>query len=959
MSKTHTRSASIPRRLVLAALLLSCLAFLASPQSGAAPAPIWRAAAQDPSAVFGGTMTTSSTYAAGKDADPKLDALAPRLVYPNSQWNALWGGSSDRVTYTISIPTAGTWYLWGRFYYPNAPGGVDGNSFFARMDSGLRQVFGNAGDRYQRWHWGGDGNVTKGTPRALSLGYLKAGTHKLLIEKREVRTIPPRLDAFVLTMDAAFVPTDALAAKALELTPGGDPSTFTVTPTAMDFGKLAVGKVSAPISATITNTGKAALTVSSLAIGGTNPGSFSVNGTGFTLQPGAKSTVGVVFKPQGASPRKATLEVTTNAGKGIVILSGEGIATTTPAKLQVSPTTLSMGSVNVGATSAGASVTLSNTGGSELSVTSVNVGGGNAAEFKLTAPAMPLKIAAQGKATLTVKYAPSHAGASSASLTIASNGSSTPVVVQMSGTGVSETGSGAGNGENDNSMLGTNLNGLNDWSPEWTFIDAFKMSREWMSSTDATWDDGRQLAVDADGWVKSLQPGQYARTLMFWDLPNMYPAGDYIVLYDGQGEIEYSFAAAKDTGRSKANRDVLRVDPSQGGFCLMIRQTNPSDYIRNIRVIMPGGMSARDPYTWYKSASECTTGDYQSFEQCYQTAVFHPVFMKSVRKYRVLRFMDWMRTNGSPQRNWSDRAKPSNARYTTDKGAPLEVMISLCNKLRADGWFCLPHQGTDDYFRQFATLLKAQLSPDLLAYVEYSNEVWNWMFAQTQYASDQGVAQGLHSNKYEAVFYYCSQRSRQLAQILEQVYGSSLDRVVRLLGAQADGWYWSEEMLKYGNAYEHFDAMAIAPYFGGGMGGADRAGSVQNMSLEQAFAEINNSAIPDAINSMQMQADVCGRYGISMVAYEGGQHLVGTGGAQDNDRINSLFDSMNRDARMGTAYTNYLNGWKNAGGSIFVHYVNCCNYSKWGRWGAMEHLLQPRSQAPKFDALQRFIENNR
>lgn len=958
MTRTYARPVSIPRRLILAAVLLSGYALLACPHAGAAPAPIWRAAALEPSAVFAGAMTTSSTYAGGKEADSELDALAPRLVYPNSQWNALWGGSSDRVTYTITIPTAGNWYLWGRFYYPNAPGGVDGNSFFVRMDSGLRSVFGNAGDRYQRWHWGGDGNVTKATPRALKLGYLTAGTHKLLLEKREVRTIPPRLDVFVLTMDAAFVPTDALAAQALNLTPGGNAAAFTVTPTTMNFGKLAVGKVSAPISATITNTGKTALTVSALAIGGTNPGSFSVNGTGFTLQPGAKSAVGVTFKPQGGGVRKATLEISTSAGKGLVILTGEGIATATPAKLQIAPTSVALGSVNVGTTSAATSITLANTGGSEMTVSTVSVAGSHAAEFTLTAPAMPLRVAPQAKATLTVKYAPTHAGTCQASLSVTSTGSSTPVVVQMTGTGVSETGSGGGNGENDNSTLGANLNGLNDWSPEWSFIDAFKMSREWMSSTDATWDDGRQLAVDADGWVKSLQAGQYARTLVFWDLPDMYPAGDYIVLYDGQGVLEYSFAATKDTARSAAHRDVLRVDPSQGGFCIMIRQTNPADYIRNIRVIMPGGMSPSDPYTWYKSAAECPTGDYQSFEQCYQSAVFHPVFMKSLRKYRAVRFMDWMRTNGSPLRNWSDRAKPSNARYTTEKGAPLEVMISLCNKLQADGWFCLPHQGTDDYFRQFATMLKAQLSPDLLAYVEYSNEVWNWMFAQTQYASDQGVALGLHSDKYQAVFYYCSLRSMQLAQIVEQVYGGELDRAVRILGAQADGWYWSEEMLKYRNAYQHFDAMAIAPYFGGGMGGSDRAGSVQNMTLDQAFAEINNNAIPEAITSMQMQAEVCGRYGVSMVAYEGGQHLVGTGGAEDNDALNSLFDRMNRDSRMGTAYTNYLNGWKQAGGSTFIHYVNCCTYTKWGRWGAMEHLLQPRSQAPKFDALQRFIENN-
>src|SRR5262249_48309742 len=65
--------------------------------------------------------------------------------------------------------------------------------------------------------------------------------------------------------------------------------------------------------------------------------------------------------------------------------------------------------------------------------------------------------------------------------------------------------------------LGSNLGGLLDFSSEIVFLDPFKQSRDWISGTQSTFDDSRTLDLDARGWVKSLQPGQIARTLMFSD----------------------------------------------------------------------------------------------------------------------------------------------------------------------------------------------------------------------------------------------------------------------------------------------------------------------------------------------------------------------------------------------------------------------------------------------------------
>lgn len=62
---------------------------------------------------------------------------------------------------------------------------------------------------------------------------------------------------------------------------------------------------------------------------------------------------------------------------------------------------------------------------------------------------------------------------------------------------------------------------------------------------------------------------------------------------------------------------------------------------------------------------------------------------------------------------------------------------------------------------------------------------------------------------------------------------------------------------------------------------------------------------------------------------------------------------------MGDIYTAYLNSWKSKGGGLFIHYLNCLNYTKWGYWGSLERLHQNPATAPKYAALQQFIEDNR
>ncbi|MCX5770575.1 MAG: choice-of-anchor D domain-containing protein [Candidatus Hydrogenedentes bacterium] len=893
---------------------------------------IYLSAALAPTLRLVGAMTTSTAYTAGNDLDPALDSLCSKLVYANSTVNSWYNMTTDEAAYTFHLPVAGAWYLWCRFYYPGRPGTNDANSFIATLDNGVWYKIGNKLDQFQRFHWDGTGGKETGAPAALKLGTFSAGTHMLRIRKREVTPIPPRIDAIFLTMDPTKPPTDAAARIALGIDPPpGQSPAISVTPTTGAFGKVAVGSSSTAHTVTITNTGTAVLSVSGVAITGAQATSFTTNASQtYTIQPAAKATFTVTFAPKAAGVASAALEISSNAptAKVSVPLTGEGTTPTTGPVLQLDTTSINFGTIVSGATSPANTVNATNVGGSELSISSISITGAQAAHFAYTAPTVPIKLAAGGKTAIQVTYKPTAVGASAASLVIASNDAAGNKTVALSGVCQAPP---TGTYPNDGSVLGTNLTGLADYSSEWPFSDCYKMSRGMWSATQWSWNDPRPLDVDANGWPKSLQDGQWAKSIIFWDLANKYPSGNYVVLYDGEGTLAYEYAATLVS--SSPGRDVISVDSSQGGFGVSIATTNAANYVRNVRVIMPG------------------------LESTYQTEMFNPTFIASVKNYKVLRFMDWMNTNGSGQINWADRPKPTDAQWTI-KGAPLEVICALANKIHADPWVCVPHRATDDYVLQMATLMKAQLNPGIRAWVEYSNEVWNWGFPQASYASQMGLSLGLTTDQYAAVFMFHSRRTVECANIFAGVFADET-RLVRVMGAQSAGSWWAGEMLKYNNAYQHVDALAIAPYFGGYMGGSGDYGRIISQGVEGTINELQTTALPEAYGWIDACAAVAAQYNVALVAYEGGQHMVGVGAPMEDAALNAVFDAVNRDPRIGQFYTAYLNYWKSKGGDIFVHFNNAMTFTKYGRWGSMEYLGQPRTQAPKYDALQNFIEANR
>lgn len=498
---------------------------------------------------------------------------------------------------------------------------------------------------------------------------------------------------------------------------------------------------------------------------------------------------------------------------------------------------------------------------------------------------------------------------------------------------------------NANSPMAMNLDGLSDWNREMPFQDVFKQSRTWISQLDGqSWGTGPELDLDANGWVKTLNSADhYVTSVVLLDIPSR-PTGNYHVFYDGEGSFHFwsgaSFVEEVEPGH-------IIIDVAESGSLYMdITETDPEgtgNYIRNIQVVP------------------------EKFLDTYQTETFNPDFLDLWDEIKVLRFMDWLETNNSDIETWADRTTPDT--YTQTHGSiAYEYIIELCNINKADPWICIPHLADDDYVTRVAEMFRDNLDPELKVYIEYSNEVWNGQFDQADYADNKGVELGFApaSEPWKGKAPFFAYRSCQIFEIFESVYGGT-DKLERVLAWQNFNVGGAAQIMDF--EYEPgkpasllTDALAIAPYFGGFLGSANTQNEVQNYTPDQVMDILEHSLSLQTEKTRWQYDNAHSRTNdrgeeIRLIAYEGGQHLAGTGGAENNEQLTALFHEVNRHPRMRDVYFDYYNRWKAAGGEVFAVFSSMGDYTKWGSWGILESY-EGVSNAPKYGATMAFNRMN-
>jgi hypothetical protein len=202
--------------------------------------------------------------------------------------------------------------------------------------------------------------------------------------------------------------------------------------TSLAFGNQSLGVATAPQFLTVTNTGTAALAISSV----TASGDFAVqsNNCAVALQvttPNSNCTIAVTFTPTVAGSRAGSLTLTDNAANSpqVYVLTGTGVAQPIAG---ISPTTLSFGSQALNTSSLPQTATITNSGTSALTFTSITASG----PFAVSANTCGASLAVGGVCTFSVTFTPTTGGAAVGSVTLTDNAPNSPQTIALSGTGI-------------------------------------------------------------------------------------------------------------------------------------------------------------------------------------------------------------------------------------------------------------------------------------------------------------------------------------------------------------------------------------------------------------------------------------------------------------------------------------------------------------------------------------------
>lgn len=459
--------------------------------------------------------------------------------------------------------------------------------------------------------------------------------------------------------------------------------------------------------------------------------------------------------------------------------------------------------------------------------------------------------------------------------------------------------------------IGVNLDGFAYYFAAKQWVDAKNMFSPWfpLDNYNAQ-DQSPALTPDSYPVVEGTSISQLLN----------YPDGVYKASYQGSGDLTFGgMGASVRNSQFDSTTDTTRFDlnihrGTDGLLVMELKNVSASDPVRNLHLYTPG-------YA--------------------QTQTFTDEFVRRVRPFGTLRFMDWTHTNNNPVVNWADRTTLQTYSRTSLKGAPYEDVVQLANQAKSDVWINVPDRANDDYIRHMADLFRDTLDPKLKIHVEYSNEVWNSGF--TQFFDNLSVARSdpnlTKTDDYGRSAEQYALTSKHVGDVFRQEFGTAASsRLSFVYGSQNGAAYWTTTGLSYiqshvGDPKKYFNEVAIAPYFGNDLGAAN----TPDLTADQLFANLQNFIDTTLTGWIHEQKTVANQYGLALSAYEGGQSL-------SNLQNTPLATTAQLDRRMGTMTNHLIDVWNQQGGGLFMNFSHI---------GAFWGLLNSQSDigSPKWDAL--------
>jgi len=475
--------------------------------------------------------------------------------------------------------------------------------------------------------------------------------------------------------------------------------------------------------------------------------------------------------------------------------------------------------------------------------------------------------------------------------------------------------------------IATNITGLADWNVERPFRNLMKNVRpDIITFSDACncWDAQvtGEMSIDPAGYPTFLPQNTSigatrVRYVLSSEGGNLRPDSSYVLLYDGIGLINIF-------GVTLTSNFPNRIEFIAGSDNIIINvdQSTNGNHLRNIRLL-----------TLSDENADLTSQP------------FYQSFIDKISPFSVLRFMDWGSTNNSPLASWSERSSVDYFTYGTGAGVPYEMMIQLANQQQQDIWLCVPHLADEDFIEEMANLFKDGLDDNITIYLEYSNEVWNWIFDQAQYNA---------ANKPSNLSYgrAMAMKAKNVFDIWHDVFIDEECRVKRVLGLQGGFNSLNEEILSQ-LTIKDWDYGSPTHYFG--LDHSAQGNPVLNAS--STYQDVMQNAINDfAIFSQDVKQDYRNVqiYGKEVITYEGGQHFVGNVFGIPYDYQAAMWEAQNS-PEMYDMYMAVHDSIRTWGCKLAANFsLSSVQESVYGSWGVLPDIdvLPPYSvTARKYQAL--------
>ena len=405
-----------------------------------------------------------------------------------------------------------------------------------------------------------------------------------------------------------------------------------------------------------------------------------------------------------------------------------------------------------------------------------------------------------------------------------------------------------------------------------------------------------------------------------------YPTGDYIITFNGTGNISL-FGDATNVQYPSQNKITFTVlNTTTKGIIVTITKPNTTNI--DLREAKHEGL----PDT------------------------FSPDYLAAIEPFKAIRFTAWMtnRKGNTPNANvdWLTRRPKTYFTQVGQNMVSIEYILELANLLGKDIWLSMPAAASADYIKNMALYVKNNLKNVTTVYLEESANI------------------GFNSNNRTATM--------QLISIWKKVFAKEKNISVKYILSTSNPGYFGNLLTVFRpEDLKQFDAFAVPAAIGSNLNfnfnGYNVSASV-NFTESDINDYIQQEIYKDEIELIYLIQSVLYKMNKPLIGYDCGFKVNAPGFAsrffkgnysREEQYLEDLIINSLRKPIVEDMYLDFMMRWYKLGGGILflnniVDTVDRCvgGGGYCGYKSIMENLLQTPDKVPKYMAARQWINGN-